>query len=289
MTSDAATQTFTEYRPLLFTMAYDLLGAVGEAEDVVQDAWLRWAGVDHAAVANPRGYLVRIVVNRSLERLRQLRRSREDYVGPWLPEPLWTTGDVADRVTDTEDLALGLLVVLETLSPLERAAFVLHDVFGFGHDEIAETLDRSPSAIRQLVHRARGHVKERRPRFEAAPDTARVAAERLMRAAVGGDLADLMELLAPDVVLHLDGGGAIRTALRPIPGADKVARMLAAIGPDLPPFDLVWDPAARRAIGYADGVPYTAVGLDIADGRVTGIYGVLNPAKLRHLAAVGEK
>lgn len=281
--TETATATFAEYRALLFTMAYDLLGAVGEAEDVVQDAWLRWAGVDHRRVANPKAYLVRIVVNRSLERLRQLSRAREDYVGPWLPEPLWTTGDAAEKVTAAEDLAVGMLVVLETLSPLERAAFVLHDVFGFGHAEIGEILDRSASAVRQLVSRARGHVAERRPRFEVAPETARAAADRLMRAAVGGSIGELMELLAPDVVLHLDGGGAIRTALRPIPGADKVARMLAAIGPDLPAFELVWDPAGRRAIGYADGVPYTAIGIDVADGLVTGIYGVLNPAKLRHL------
>lgn len=278
------TETFTEYRRLLFTVAYDLLGTVGDAEDVVQDAWLLWRGVDQAEVANPRAYLVRIVVNRSLERLRQASRAREDYVGPWLPEPLWTEGDVADRVSEREDLATGMLVVLETLSPLERAAFVLHDVFGFGHPEIAEILDRTPASVRQLVHRARDHVRERRPRYEVEPATARTAADRLMAASVGGSIPDLMEVLAPDVVLYLDGGGAIRTALRPIHGLEKVARFLAAIGPDLPPLELAWDSAARRVIGYTDGVPFAALGLDVADGLVTGIYGVLNPDKLRHLS-----
>lgn len=275
--------TFAEYRRLLFTIAYDLLGAVGDAEDVVQEAWLRWDTVDHATVANPRAYLVRVVVNLSLERLRQLRRAREDYVGPWLPEPLWTTEDVAERVSDAEDLATGMLVVLETLSPLERAAFVLHDVFGFDHPEVAEMLDRSPSAVRQLVHRARDHVRERRPRFRAEPEAARRAADRLMQAATGGSIEGLLEVLAPDVVLYLDGGGAIRTALRPITGAEKVARLLGAIGPDLPDYELVWDAGTRRAIGYAGGVPLTALGLDLVDGRVTGIYGVLNPEKLKHL------
>ncbi|MFC7626094.1 RNA polymerase sigma factor SigJ [Microlunatus sp. GCM10028923] len=274
---------FAEYRRLLFTVAYDLLGTVSDAEDVVQDAWLLWQRADRSAVVNPRAYLVRIVVNRSLERHRQVARAREEYVGPWLPEPLWTTEDVADRVTDAEDLATGMLVVLETLSPLERAAFVLHDVFGFDHPEVAEILDRSPSAVRQLVHRARDHVRERRPRFRAEPEAARQAADRLMQAATGGSLEGLLEVLAPDVVLYLDGGGAIRSALRPIIGAEKVARLLGAIGPGLPAFDLVWDAGTRRAIGYAGGVPLTALGLDLVDGRVTGIYGVLNPDKLKHL------
>lgn len=177
---------FVTHRNLLFAVAYDLLGSIGAAEDVVQDTWLRWIRVDHSQIPDPRGYLVRIAARRAFERLRTVRRAREDYVGSWLPEPLWTAPDPADEASVQAAVAIGVLVVLETLSPLERAAFVLHDVFGFAHAEIAEILHRSAPAVRQLVHRAREHVQARRPRFAVDPATARDAAERFVRAAVGG-------------------------------------------------------------------------------------------------------
>jgi RNA polymerase sigma-70 factor (ECF subfamily) len=279
-------QAFVAHRNLLFTVAYDMLSTVGDAEDVVQDVWLRWRRVDHSRIENPRSYMVRIAVRCSLERLRQLRKAREDYVGPWLPEPLLASPDPADDLPDHGRIAIGMLVVLETLSPLERTAFVLHDVFGFGHAEIAGILHRSPTAVRQLVHRAREHVQARRPRFDADPDTARAAAERFVEAAVGGSIAGLLEVLAPDVVLHNDGGGVVRAALHPIRGADKLARLFAHIGPQYSGLEYRWtfQGGTPTAVGLSDGVPRVVLSIDTdPTGRVTAIYGNLNPDKIAHL------
>lgn len=281
-----AEAVFNEHRKLLFTLAYDLLGSVSDAEDVVQDTWLRWSRVDQAGVDNPRSYLTRIAVRRALDRLRALRSLREDYVGPWLPEPLVTEEE--DPVVSAESVTVGLLVVLETLSPLERAVFVLREAFGFEHAEIARILDRSPTAVRQLTHRAREHVQARRPRFAADPRLAQAAAERFVAAALGGSLTELMEVLAPDVTLWNDGGGRVRAALRPVHGPDKVARLLARVGPRYTGLEVRWLDAAREPmclIVSADGVKAALTfELDPA-GRIRQIYGLVNPEKLRHLLA----
>src|SRR4051812_10587878 len=243
---DAATKTFAGHRELLFSVVYNMLGSVADTEDVLQDTWLSWAArtgeADAEEIANPRAYLVRIAVNAALARQAAISRRRETYVGPWLPEPLvsndavsaaepvGTAADPADPVLRNESVSMALLVILETLTPLERAVFVLNEVFGYAHTEIADILDRSPSAVRQLAHRAREHVRARRPRYRAAPRVQQQVTERFLAAAMGGDLDSLMEILASDVTLWTDGGGKSRTtvALRPIRGREKVARVITS-------------------------------------------------------------
>ncbi|MFD1542463.1 RNA polymerase sigma factor SigJ [Nonomuraea guangzhouensis] len=280
-----AEAVFWEHRNLLFTLAYDMLGSVADAEDVVQDTWLRWAGVDLVRVDNPRAYLVRIAVRRALERLRGLRAAREDYPGPWLPEPL-VTPDYP--VTAAENVTTGLLVVLETLSPLERAAFVLREAFGFEHAEIARILDRTPAAARQLARRAREHVQARRPRYPADPQVAREVAERFVAAMAGGSLADLLAVLSPDVIMWNDGGGRVRASLRPIYGADRVARVLTGIVPRYAGLDVRWvETAVSPTFLLLDGGEVrvaVTVEPDETGIRVGGVYGLVNPDKLSHLS-----
>ncbi len=280
---------FLEHRGLLFTVAYEMLGSVADAEDVLQDSWLRWSDVDVSTVRDPRAYLVRLVTRQALNRMRTVKRRREAYVGPWLPEPLATTPDVAEDVELADSVSFAMLVVLETLTPLERAVFVLRDVFGFEYDEIATATERSPDAVRQVASRARKHVQARRPRVDATPDVAEVA-QRFVDAAVTGDLQGLLAVLAPDVVLTADGGGVIKAALRPIVGVDKVARFLSGIRPD----DLVVEPGWTQVNGRpavrltVDGALDSVVCVDVRDGLVREIYFVRNPDKLGHLdAAVG--
>jgi len=276
-----AAQHFDEYRGLLFTVAYEMLGSAADAEDVVQDTWLRWADVDREEVRDPRAYLVRIVTRLALNRLRTLKRQRETYVGPWLPEPLLTTPDVADHVELADSVSFAMLVVLETLSPLERAVFVLREVFGFEYDEIASATDRTSAAVRQLASRARAHVEERRPRFEPTAD-AREVAERFFAAAATGDVQGLLDVMSPDVVLLSDGGGKKQAALRPILGADKVARFLGGVSRVDATVSFEW--------AVVNGAPSVLVSLDgeldaigsvlVIDGRVAEIYFVRNPDKL---------
>src|SRR5215470_3454329 len=220
-------QTFADHRNLLFSIGYRLLGSASDAEDVVQDAWFKWSGADRSRVSDPKAYLARIVSNLAVERLRSTRRQRETYVGPWLPEPILTEADAAEDVATAESVSLAMLVVLETLSPLERAVFVLKEVFDFSYAEIAEAVDRSESAVRQAAHRAREHVQARRPRFETDRVKKREATERFFSAITGGDINELMELLSPEVTLWTDGGGKVRQAMRPIVGIDNVARWIA--------------------------------------------------------------
>ena len=289
--------TFTTHRPLLVGVAYRLLGSVGDAEDVVQEAWLRWARVDVDTVADPAAFLVRVVSRLALDRLRRIAARREAYVGPWLPEPVLTTGSaLAGEAGDPEaeavraaSVSFAMLVVLETLSPLERSVFVLHEAFAYSYPEIGEILDRSPAAVRQLAHRAREHVAARRPRFPADPAARRAATERFLGAAASGDLAALMKLLAPDATLWADGGGKVKAPRRPIQGADKIARFFVAIaGEALPPGSSVeiaevnGGPAAVMAT--PDG-PVAVLQLDLDDdGRVTDVRLVGNPDKLAGLA-----
>jgi RNA polymerase sigma-70 factor (TIGR02957 family) len=278
------TDPFEEHRGLLFTVAYEMLGSVADTEDVLQDSWLRWSDVDRCDVRDARAYLVRLVTRQALNRLRTLRRRREAYVGPWLPEPLVTTPDVADDVELADSVSMAMLVVLETLTPLERAVFVLREVFGFEYDEIATATDRTPEAVRQLASRARKHVQARRPRVEPPPDGDRIA-QRFLEAAATGDLQGLLEVLAPDVVLTSDGGGVMKAALRPIAGADKVARFLSAVRPDTG-LGIEWAqvngaPGVLLTVG---GVLDSVVTYVVRDGLVQEIYFVRNPDKLGHLA-----
>src|SRR5581483_5091159 len=219
---------FARHRSLLFTVAYEMLGSAADAEDVVQETWLRWAGVDHSTVQDPRAYLVRIVTRQALNRLRTLARRREEYVGEWLPEPLLTSPDVAANVELAESVSIAMLTVLETLAPAERAVFVLREVFDVPYEEIAAAVDKSPAAVRQIAHRARHHVEARRPRIPVSATEQQEAVERFLTAVRGGDLQGLLDVLAPDVVVVADGGGLVTAAPRPIEGAERVAAFLIA-------------------------------------------------------------
>jgi RNA polymerase sigma-70 factor (ECF subfamily) len=284
---DAATSVFVGHRELLFSVVYNLLGSVADTEDVLQETWVSWSRrhAQSSLIENPRAYLVRIAVNEALARQASITRRRESYVGPWLPEPLLTDSAEEDPAVRSESLSIALLVVLETLTPLERAVFVLHDVFGYAHTEIAEILERSPSAVRQLAHRARSHVQARRPRYQADPRVQRQVTERFVSAAFGGDIAALMEILAPDVTMWTDGGSK---RLLPIQGRSKVARLISNVTARLPK-DLAvhyrtvnGDPSA---VIFSDDSPFAVMVLDLdpEDDRVRGIYGVTNPDKLTGL------
>ncbi len=216
---------FVKHRRLLFTVAYEMLGSAVDAEDVVQDAWLKWSKVDQSEIQHPRAYLVRIVTRRALDQLRTVTRRREDYFGPWLPEPLLTSPDVAEDVELADSLSTAMLLVLETLTPTQRAVFLLHDVFDVGYDELAEAVGKTPAAVRQIAHRARAHVAERRPRGAVSQAETREALEALQRAVSTGDLQDLVDRLAPDVVALGDGGGIKQALPRPVLGAGKVGRL----------------------------------------------------------------
>jgi RNA polymerase sigma-70 factor (TIGR02957 family) len=278
---------FDDHRNLLFTVAYRLLGTAADAEDAVQDTWLRWSSADRSQVADPKAYLVRIVTNLSMDRLRSARTRRETYIGPWLPEPILTS---ADPAADADSVSMALLVVLEHLSPLERAVFVLKEAFGFDYNEIADAVKRSPEAVRQAAHRARGHVQARRPRFQPTRAQHREVTERFFAAAAGGDINTLMQMLAPDVTLWTDGGGKVRQAMRPVTGAEKVANWLAGVSRR--PYEGV-DPADMTVevleLNGATGVVFTGAGRTIGTlsvdldehGRITTIHNVANPDKLR--------
>ena len=281
MTAD----TFTEHRGLLFTVAYEMLGSAVDAEDVVQETYLRWADVLHDEVRDPRAYLVRIVTRLSLNRLRALKRQRESYVGPWLPEPLATTADVADDVELADSVSFAMLVVLETLTPLERAVFVLREVFAFEYDEIARATERSEPAVRQLLSRARKHVQARKPRMERPDDYEDIAA-RFFAAAATGDIQQLMDVMSPDVVLLTDGGGKKQAALRPIFGPEKVVRFFEGVSKKSGPFTAEWSTAngAPALLLYIDGELDAIGSVTVEDGKVVEIYLVRNPDKLGSLS-----
>ncbi|PRY62351.1 RNA polymerase sigma-70 factor [Glycomyces artemisiae] len=284
--TDTGTAVFVRHRNLLFTVAYEMLGSAADAEDVLQETWLRWMAVDHAAVAGQRAYLVRITTRLALDRLRHLGRRKETYVGPWLPEPLLTAPDVADDVELAESVSMAMLLVLETLGPVERAVFVLREVFDLGYGEIAEAVGKSPAAVRQIAHRARSHVAARRPRAGASPADTRAALDAFQRAVETGELQQLLDILAPDVVALTDGGGQRHALPHPVVGADKVARLLAVgwwrrdAERTVEPVQVNGEPGLLvRLDGRVDGV----VALRIEDGRVTGAYHVRNPEKLSRM------
>lgn len=286
---DALADPFVTHRRLLFTVAYEMLGSAADAEDVLQESWLRWADVDRDQVHDPRAYLVRIVTRQSLNHLRTLSRRREDYVGEWLPEPLLTSPDVADDVELAENVSIAMLTVLETLAPTERAVFVLREVFDLPYDEIAEAVDKSTASVRQIAHRARDHVAARRPRVKVERSEHEKVVARFGRAIATGDLQALLDVLAPDVVSVADGGGKVRgAARRPVVGADKLARYLVAgmakygSGLNLSPMMVNGQPGLRAEV---DGELIGAISVAVEDGRVTRIYTVANPEKLARLDA----
>lgn len=286
MSDDAA--VFDRHRSLLFTIGYELLGSVADAEDMVQETYLRWSQRPPEPVANPRAYLARVVTRLSLNRLRTLARRREDYVGPWLPEPLLTAPDVADDVVLAESVSLALLVVLESLTPRERAVFVLREVFGYTHDEIADALGSTTVAVRQLAHRARRQVEARRPRFTTDAATARRVRAEFERSVLTGDLQSLMDVLAPDVVLLSDGGGVVSAARRPILGSDPVARvLLGLVAKWVSAGDEVYSRLEHAVVNGAQGWltrlderVTSAIQVVVADGRISQVMIVNNPEKL---------
>ncbi len=297
-----AAGVFDEHRGLLVSVAYRILGSVTDAEDVVQEAWLRWSGVDPSGIDDPRAFLVRVTTRLAIDRLRRVKARRESYVGPWLPEPILTRHDVAEDAAMAESVSMAMLVVLETLSPLERAVFVLREAFGMPHAEIADVLGRKEEAVRQLARRARDHVRERRTRFDADETEQRRVTERFLEAATGGDLEALMEVLSPGVTLVADGGGRALAPRRPVRGADKVARFLVAVATEervarflasvgseatgevrVHPAQVNGGPGVVITSG---GEPISALVLDVSDGAVQTIHLVANPEKLAGVRAV---
>ncbi|MEU4264638.1 RNA polymerase sigma-70 factor [Streptomyces argenteolus] len=291
MTVDPATDLFEENRPVLTGVAYRMLGRAADAEDVVQEAWLRWSSAEREAVREPRAFLVRITTRLAIDRLRHLQSRRESYVGPWLPEPVVTcfgssVPDTAEQAVLADSVSLAVLVVLESLSPLERAVFVLREAFGYPHAEIAAILDRSEAAVRQVAGRAKRHVEERRPRYDVDPAARRDLTERFLAAASGGDLEQLLALLAPDVRLVSDSGGKSKAPRRIIETADKVGRFLFAVGQEgvsgrqAAIVELNGGPAL---VMTADGKPDTVFQVEIRHGVVQCAYIIRNPDKLAGL------
>ncbi|MCX5534996.1 RNA polymerase sigma factor SigJ [Streptomyces sp. NBC_00006] len=292
MATDTEIDDFEEHRPVLMGVAYRMLGRVADAEDVVQDAWLRWSRADRADVREPRAYLVRITTRLAIDRLRQAQTRRESYVGPWLPEPLVTdfgptVPDTAEQAVLADSVSLAVLVVLESLSPLERAVFVLREAFGLSYAEIAGTLERGEAAVRQLAARARKHVDERRPRFDVDPVQQRDLTERFLAAATEGDLDGLMAMLAPDAQLVGDSGGKARAPLRVIESADKVGRFVQGAvrqgGAEGFELHLVEFNGTLGVLVTANGKPDAVLQLGLGEGRIQQIYIVRNPDKLAAL------
>jgi len=281
--------TFVSHRSVLFTVAYEMLGSAADAEDVVQETWLRWADMADDArgeVNDPRAYLVRIVTRLALNRLRTRARRREDYVGEWLPEPLLTAPDVTEDLELAESISIAMLTVLETLGPIERAVFVLREVFDMPFNEIAAAVGKTPAAVRQIAHRAREHVAARRPRMQVDPAEQQRVVERFLAVLQTGDAQRLVEVLAPDVVFVSDGGGIAQAFPRPIEGSDRVARLLAGLprfAPQASVRTILLNGAPALRIDTEGEHGTTAISLQIADGRIARIYAMRNPHKLARL------
>ncbi|MWA01546.1 RNA polymerase sigma-70 factor [Actinomadura sp. LD22] len=286
--TDPATEAFVTHRNLLFTVVYEMLGSATDTEDVLQETWLRWVKVDLGQVRDARAYLVRIATRQALNRLRTMTRRKESYVGPWLPEPLLTAPDVAEDAVLAESMSMALMLVLETLSPTERAVFVLREAFDFGYEEIAAAVGKSPAAVRQIAYRARRHVDARRPRETVSASETRAVLDSFKRALDTGDLQGLLDVLAPEVVLIGDGGGVKQAGPRPIVGVSKVARYIVG-GTGRTKETITTEhtvvnggPAlVLRLDGELDGV----MAARVEDGRITGLYYVRNPEKLTRVTS----
>jgi RNA polymerase sigma-70 factor (ECF subfamily) len=293
--ADDHAERFVLLRPLLFTIAYEIIGSTTEADDVLQDSYLRWAQVNLAGVQDTKSYLARLVTRQALNALRADARRREDYVGPWLPEPLLLDEqDPSADIVLAESVSMAMLVLLETLSPDERAVFVLREVFGFDYDDIASAVDKSVAAARQVAHRAREHVQARRKRFTPVDpaENARIAAE-FIAAAASGDVHTVMSMLAPDVVWTADGGGKASAARRPVMGADKVARALVGLisrGMQLPDVraEMTICNAAPGVAIYSAGHLDSIFTIEIVDGKIANVYAMRNPDKLAAATTVRQ-
>lgn len=279
---------FVTHRSLLFTVAYEMLGSAVDAEDVVQETWLRWVGVDQAEVEYPRAYLVRMVTRQALNRLRTESRRREEYIGEWLPEPLLTSPDVAEDIELAESVSMAMLTVLETLGPAERAVFVLREVFETPYDEIALAVGKTPAAVRQIARRSREHVAARRPRMQVGRAEQQVVVEKFLTAVSTGDMQGLMAVLAPDVVAIADGGGIMPALRRPVSGAETLAGLFSKA---------INYPGMRGELAWYNGMPglrldfdagTAVVSLVVEDGKITHIYAVVNPHKLSRLGTIAE-
>ena len=288
---------FETHRRFLTRLAYRMLGSVSDAEDIVQEAWLRWRDVAKGEIEAPRAYLARTVTRLCLDQMKSARSKREFYVGAWLPEPLVEEIGAAEADVDTQlDAPIALMLALERLSPLERAAFLLHDIFELNFAEIARTIDRSESACRQLAKRAREHVRiDMPPRNTIDPAEAKRFVEAFFKAAHKADTSDLQTLLAQDVAFHSDGGGKVLATLNPLYGLDKVSRFFAGIArkvASLGKSTTVYKPVLINGMpGYLSlerGDTLQATALDIRDGRVHAIYIVRNPDKLRHITLAAD-
>jgi RNA polymerase sigma-70 factor, ECF subfamily len=290
-TLPGADEQFEEQRSLLFGIAYRMLGSVMDAEDAVQEAYLRWQASDRSEVESPRAYLSTIVTRYCIDQLRSARARREEYVGPWLPEPLvqGEGPDVAEQVELAESLSMAFLVLLERLSPVERAVFLLSEVFGYEYAEIARIVERSEANCRQIAHRARQHVRERRPRFDPGSEEQQQLTAQFLQACASGDLSGLMATLAEGVTLWSDGGGKVAAAPRPIQGADRVARFLLGILAKTPPGGVATGVLVNGEPGlitYMEGRPNAVAVLEIAEGRIQGIRIVVNPDKLQRVPPI---
>ena len=285
---DVDVETFEEQRPRLFGVAYRMLGSVADAEDVVQEAFLRWSTAAPDDVREPAAWLTTVVTRLCIDQLKSARARRERYVGPWLPEPLLAEAssvpDVSEAAELSDSLSMAFLMVLESLTPTERAAFLLREVFGYEYGEIAELLNVSEPNARQLVHRAKDRVAERRQRFEADKEKQRELLQRFLFAVTTGEMDALVELLAEDAVLYTDGGGEVKAARWPIVGSDKIGRFLARVAKGSPPdaeSRIVDVNGAPGVLLSVDGRPFWVLTADAAEGRLQSIYIVLNPQKLR--------
>lgn len=299
-----AAEAFNEHRRLLTSVAYRVLGRWSDAEDVVQEAWLRWSAADYAKVEDPKAFLVTVTTRLAIDQLRKVQTRKESYVGPWLPEPVLTrdgtdtSPDAADRVVLDDTVSLAMLLVMETLSPLERAVFVLREAFDYSFAEIAAMLDRTEPAVRQLLVRARTHVHEKRPRYPLDDSQRQSIADRFLAACVGGDIRPLLELLSPEVTLVADGGGVITAARRPVLGADHVARFVLGIVEKYSKLmedgaDLRIDVApggvngAPAIVAFLDGKVLYVYTLDLdEEGRIRTVFGMANPEKLDGVRAL---
>ncbi|MBU9764818.1 RNA polymerase sigma-70 factor [Mycobacterium sp. TNTM28] len=281
-----ATEIFDGYRPLLFTLAYEILGSAADAEDVVQESYLRWIAAGD--VSYPHAYLVQVVTRQALNALRAGKRRREEYVGNWLPEPIQTAADASEDAVLAESVSMAMLLVLETLSPDERVVFVLHEVFGYSHPEIARMVGKSDTAVRQIAHRAREHVQARRRRFTPDAQVARAAVTKFLKAAHTGDVDGLIAVMAPGIVALSDGGGQVAAARRPVIGPQRVAQFMAGLaggamaGCEVSFANYNSMPAVTfRRAGKLDSVLL----IELTDGQITALYAMRNPDKLRGAAA----
>lgn len=281
-------EQFNQQRPLLFSIAYRMLGSAMDAEDMVQETFLRWQQASDDDIQSPKAYLSTILTRLCIDHLRSAQKQREEYIGPWLPEPVLTTENttMTDTLELAESLSMAFLVLLESLAPIERAVFLLREVFGYEYPEIARIVGKSETNCRQIASRAKEHIAAKRPRYGATREQQEEVTRRFIVACMSGDLQALLSVLAPDVVLEADSGGKVSAARKPIYGAAKVARAVLGILKLLPSdanVELARVNAQPAIIGYTEGRPFYVTVLDIAEGQIQGIYNVLNPDKLGHL------